>query len=136
MRWIVAVRIDVPRRRLILTMLNAWAMSIAIMSLMIAFFASRKEIGVRWIVWTFELLLLTVLIRRIDELSHSLGMNLIDQVSGILLSWAVVVILAVTFVRLWRGVRKNNRLGSAPHRQEYRARRDTRRTDNDDPRCL
>jgi len=78
-------------------------MAIALIILMVLFFTVRKLIGVDWIVWSFELLLLTVLLRRLDEIANSLGFDLLDQYWSIALSWVVVIILSVTLVKLLHG---------------------------------
>lgn len=81
---------------------NSVAQSIALITLMVVIFALRKSIPQRIILVGFEMLLLTVLLRRISEIVTYFGVNLFSRAALAVLSWIVIGIIFYAFARVWR----------------------------------
>ena len=101
--WFISMNID-------LASLNTFALALVIIALMIIIGVTRKHIGARWITVTLELLLLSILIRRLDEISNMIGLDLIDQVSSIVLQWLVLLIMVYEFAAAWKRRRELRRI--------------------------
>ena len=81
---------------------NSCLMAAVVAVLMLVIFTLRRHLGARWIAWGFEALLLTVLLRRVDEIGLRFGVDLFDQTASMILSWFVVGVLSASFVHAWR----------------------------------
>lgn len=82
--------------------LNSCAMAIVVFVLMTIVLTLRKHLGPRWIAWGFEALLLTILLRRVDEIGLQFGIDLFDRTANILLSWLVIIVLGILFTKAWK----------------------------------
>ena len=72
---------------------NSLAQSLALVVIMIVIFVLRKSGGSRAMLIGVELLLLTILMRRIDEVGMYFGVDVFGRPVLVMLSWIVILIL-------------------------------------------
>lgn len=104
--------------------LNSLAAAVAIIGLMIVIGLTRKQIGAAWLVVCLELLLSSILLRCIDEIAASFGVDLIDRLGSIIIRWLVIVIISFEFAQVWKRRAEIKRLEHERHmkRSELRER--------------
>lgn len=81
---------------------NSLAQFLALALLMIVIFVLRKAVGSRAMLIGFELLLLTVLLRRVDEIGLYFGVDVFDRTALAILSWSVILVLTIALGQVWR----------------------------------
>lgn len=81
---------------------NSLAQFLALALLMTVIFVLRKSVGSHAMLIGFELLLLTVLLRRVDEIGLYLGLDVFDRTALAILSWIVILVLTIALVQVWR----------------------------------
>jgi hypothetical protein len=81
---------------------NSCVQAVVVLVLMLVIFVVRKRVGARWVYLGFEALLLTILLRRIDEIGVRFGLDVFNQTAGSILSWIVIGTLLVAFLNVWR----------------------------------
>jgi hypothetical protein len=104
--------------------INTIVLAIAALAGMIIVFALRKRVGFMWLVVAIEVLLFTLLIRRIDTISSWFGLDVISQdVNDFVVSWIVIIALYVSFIRLYQRRNEINQieaLHAAQHEKNQR----------------
>lgn len=75
---------------------------IFLVALLVMIVRTRKTLGAAWISWGFGLLVLSVLLRRLDDLSGLFGFELINRPASLLLSCIVIGVLLVGFMQVYR----------------------------------
>jgi hypothetical protein len=104
--------------------INTIVLAIASFVGMVIVFALRKRVGFMWLVVAIEVLLFTLLIRRIDTISSWFGLDVISQdVNDFVVSWVVIIALYVSFIRLYQRRNEINQieaLHEAQHEKNQR----------------
>lgn len=85
-----------------LAFVNAVAQGLVVAALMLVICAVRQQIGSRGIIVGFELLLLTIMLRLINELAPLFGLGQFAQTDMAVLTWIAIVVLFVSFVAMWK----------------------------------
>lgn len=81
---------------------NSLAQFLVLAVIMTVIFALRKSVGSRAILLGFEMLLLTVLLRRMDEIGSYFGVDVFERTALAILSWVVILVLLLALVQVWR----------------------------------
>lgn len=81
---------------------NSCAQTVALAVLMAVIFRLRKSIGSRGMFIGFEVLLLTIVLRRIDEIGVVYGVDVFDRPALAILTWIVIFIFMGAFIGAWR----------------------------------
>lgn len=108
---------------------NSCAQFVVLVFVMVVIGVAHRSIGSREIVIGFEALLLTVLLRRIDEVAIYFGIDVFDRPAMTILTWIVIFIFMVAFWETWRRRREIRHIeGMLKRRERYQ---ETLRKDRD-----
>lgn len=81
--------------------INSLAQALFLIVVMIIMFAFRRLINQRSMSIGIEALMLTVLMRRLSEISAYFGVITFSRPALVILSWIVIVILLIAAVQMW-----------------------------------
>ena len=82
---------------------------------MVVIGAARKQIGAGWMVICLELLLFSILLRCLDEITTSFGLDLIDRLGSIIIRWLVIITISFEFTQVWKRRREIKRMERERH---------------------
>lgn len=101
--------------------INTIALLLATAAGMLLVFALRKHIGFVWFIVVIEVLLFTLLIRRIDTIGAWFGVDVISQdMNDVVIAWLVIVTLYVSFAKMWQRRKDINEIEALHRRQAAR----------------